>query len=136
MHGILPCNLNLWRWRIKSNNLCDVCLDIQSIQHLLFDCKYVKQLWQLLGTVFNTTIDYDVILGLKNQTISFIVTLVSFCVYKEWLLCSLDGKSRKQCMNWSFYRSELLLRLDIYNKCNNVSILEITQLEQLIKRLI
>ena len=25
IHGILPCNVNLARWRVRIRNLCDVC---------------------------------------------------------------------------------------------------------------
>ena len=81
--------------------------------------------------MFNTIIDYDVILGLKNN-ISFIVTLVSYCIYKEWLLLSLDGKSRKECMNFNLYKSELLLRLEIFRKCNKFNLIELDQLESVI----
>ena len=42
LHGILPCNANLKKWRIKVNEGCDVCGLPQTIEHLLFSCGYVK----------------------------------------------------------------------------------------------
>ena len=34
LHGILPCNRNLMRWKIRHDDKCDVCGQTQSIEHL------------------------------------------------------------------------------------------------------
>ena len=44
LHGILPCNKNLMKWKIRMSAECDVCQQQQSIEHLLFECIYVKPL--------------------------------------------------------------------------------------------
>ena len=44
LHGILPCNSNLKKWKIRSVDVCDVCNQIQTIEHLLYGCCYVKPL--------------------------------------------------------------------------------------------
>ena len=47
LHGILrllPCNRNLKKWRIRLDDKCDVCELPQTIEHLLFECRYVKPL--------------------------------------------------------------------------------------------
>ena len=44
IYGILPCNKNLEKWKIISNNKCDVCNGIQTIEHLLFQCHYAQKL--------------------------------------------------------------------------------------------
>ncbi len=53
LHGILPCNSNLFRWRIRSHDTCDVCELPQTIEHLLFRCKYVKPIWDIVNNLFN-----------------------------------------------------------------------------------
>jgi len=136
IHGILPCNLNLWRWKIKISSKCDVCDSIQSLEHLLFTCKYVKPLWNIAEKLYNTNIDYDVILGLKdNHNIHFIVTVISYCIYKEWLLLSLESKNRRNCINLDFFKKEFKLRLEIYKQCTNIDMLERNQLESLVNAL-
>ena len=34
LHGILPCNMNLKRWRVKESEQCDVCNMPKKIEHL------------------------------------------------------------------------------------------------------
>ena len=36
LHGILPCNLNLMRWKIRDSHECDICGETQTIEHLSF----------------------------------------------------------------------------------------------------
>jgi len=136
LHGILACNLNLWQWKIKPSNLCDLCDKIQSIEHLLFDCIYVKPLWERVEQIYNVTIDYNVILGIRsNHDINCIVTMMSYFIYKEWLLLSLENRSRRNCTNLNFYKCELALRLEIYKQCENFDIEELNKIECMVSAL-
>ena len=44
LHGILPFNSNLKKWKIRSVDVCDVCYQMRTIEHLLYGCCYVKAL--------------------------------------------------------------------------------------------
>ena len=57
LHGILDCHVNLKRWKIKDNDECDVCRLPQTIEHLLFTCRYVAPLWRIVDTVFSNSLD-------------------------------------------------------------------------------
>ena len=46
-----------------------------------------------------------------------IATIVSFLIYKEWLLSSLENKQRNANLDTIYYKSELQLRIDIYKLC-------------------
>jgi hypothetical protein len=61
LHGILPCNNNLKKWRIRMSDLCDVCDCRQSIEHLLFECHYVKPLWNTIGNIFEIGVTFPII---------------------------------------------------------------------------
>ncbi len=37
IHRILPCGVNLHKWKKKTDNKCDVCDNKESIEHL-FEC--------------------------------------------------------------------------------------------------
>ena len=95
LHGILPCNGNLKQWRIKASDECDVCGLPQTTEHLLFACRYVTPLWQIVDSVFDINVSFKTILGV-DQPCEYdnIVTLISFLIYKEWLVLSLEGKPR------------------------------------------
>ena len=51
-----------------------------------------------------------------------IATIVSFSIYKEWLLLSLENKQRNANLDTMYYKSELQLRIDIYKLCSMSSL--------------
>ena len=108
LYGILPCNANLVKWRKKDSNLCDICDCIHTVKHLLFDCQRASTLWKLVEETFDITIEYcNIVCGFENLSsdICNVITLLSFLLYKEWLLCSLESKCRS--VNFPF--------LDLYS---------------------
>ena len=58
LHGIMLCNKNLFRWKIRPYDICDVCQEIQTIEHLLYNCPYVKPLWNVVDLVFETKVNF------------------------------------------------------------------------------
>ena len=64
LHGILACNRNLKKWRIRLDDKCDACELPQTIEHLLFECRYVKPLWDVIEKNIGTWISFKQILGL------------------------------------------------------------------------
>ena len=63
------------------------------------------------------------------------LTLVSFLVYKEWLLLSLENKLRNNRIVLDYYKQELLLRLKIYERSGIYSYTELYVIERLIDKL-
>ena len=118
LHGILPCNKNLEKWKIRGNDKCDVCEASQTIDHLLFNCIYVRPLWRIIERKFGVNIYFEQILGLDPSfEYDEIATIISFLIYKEWLLSSLESKHRSTNLDKIYYKSELQLRIDIYKLC-------------------
>ena len=61
---------------------------------------------------------FEQILGLDPSfEYDEIATIVSFLIYKEWLLSSLESKHRSTNLDKIYYKSELQLRIDIYKLC-------------------
>ena len=101
--------------KIRMNDECDVCQWEQSIKHLLFECIYVKPLWEVIEKICDFEIACDKILGIEEcHSQDRILTLVSFLVYVEWLLFSLADKKRNSNIMLDVYKNELALRLKIY----------------------
>ncbi len=120
MYNILPCNVNLVKWRIKNSDTCDICDSQQTIKHLLFECHRASYIWNVIADVFHIDIMFGNIvcgLGEFDSHLCHTITLLSFLLYKEWLIHSLDGKRR--CFNFPFhfFIGELQLRDKIY-KCS------------------
>ena len=118
------------------NDKCDVCQQQQTIKRLLFECIYVKPLWEIVEDICDFEITFDKILGTEecdNQ--DRILTLSSFLVYKEWLLFPLADKERYNNIMLDVYTNELALRLKIYETCSCYNPYEIEYINLLIDRL-
>ena len=136
LHGILPCNKNLKRFRIKDSEQCDVCNSPQTIQHLLFNCHYVKPLWRVVESLCNIQVGFEVILGVHDSSdYDNLITVVSFLIYKEWLVLSFENDSRSKTIILQYFKNELSTRLKIYESCTRFSIKEKMNLEALIEKL-
>ena len=100
---------------------CDVCDEEQSIIHLLFECRYVKKLWNCVNGALGWNVaQYNVICGSTSNRFkldNIIITIVCFLIYKEWLVLSLEGKSRSQIFNFNLLKHELETRKCIYERC-------------------
>ena len=104
--------------------------------HLLFSCCYVKPLWRVVQSVFDITISFESILGVDNNSdCDNIITLVSFLIYKQWLILSLENKSRSNVTTLEYFKDEILTRLRIYDLCKKFSVKEILNIEALIEGL-
>ena len=136
LHGILSCNLNLMRWKIRDSHDCDVCGETQTIEHLLYSCVYVRPLWQIVDLVFEVDISFKHILGLDEQfEHDDIITTISFLVYKDWLLPSLQNKDRNSVIALSYFKAELTLRQRIYEECRSIEAAHIDKMKKLIANL-
>ena len=133
LHGILPCNKNLFRWKIRPYDIYDVCQEIQTIEHLLYDCSYVKPLWNIVDLVYGTKVNFIQILGLDELfNYGCVTTLICFLIYKEWLLLSLENKKRNSVIALEYFKNEIKLRIQIYEKCISVDPMHIQRLNELI----
>ena len=81
----------------------------------MFDCFYVKPLWEVVEKICDFRITLDNILGTKEcHSQDRILTLVSFLVCKQCFLFSLVDKKRCSNIMLDVYKNELALRLKIY----------------------
>ena len=80
--------------------------------------------------------DFNIILGIRdNCEHPYVLTLVSFLIYKEWLVLSLENKFRVNEIVLEVFKQELILRQKIYEKCEIYSYIELYVIERLIDRL-
>ena len=124
------------QWKVKISDHCDVCGQIQTIEHLLWSCRYVQSLWKIVEDVLEVNLDFNMILGITdNCEHPHVLTLVSFLIYKEWLVLSLENKFRGDEIVLEVLKQELMLRQEIYEKCEIYSYIELYVIERLIDRL-
>ena len=104
----------------------------QTIELLLFSCDYVKPLWRVVQYVFDIIISFESILTCDYDNI---ITLVSFLIYKEWFVLSLENKSRRNIITLQYFRDELSTSMKIYDLSKTFSVKEIVNIEALIEGL-
>ena len=46
LHKKIPSNRELHKWGVKKNDRCELCSEQDSIQHLLYYCDHVIDIWQ------------------------------------------------------------------------------------------
>lgn len=122
LHNILPCNSNLKKWKIRDSDSCDICNMDHTVMHLLFDCKHVFYIWNKVNIALGWTVEqYNIICGSTSENYkldNIVITAISFFIYKEWLISSLENRKRSALLSTAYLKHELNLRIEIYKKCN------------------
>ena len=78
LHNILPCNLNLHKWKLRLNNHCNICGDVETIRHLLFECVYVKDIWKKVETTLGCKLTLSMVLfGLYvKEDVNYVISII------------------------------------------------------------
>ena len=116
LHNILPCGTNLKRWKIKESSICSICQIDQDITHLLYTCRHVRHVWLRINNVLARNVRAThVIFGMEHDfNLNFIISLVSYIVYKEWILCEKNDIDRDNFNILGFISRELIYRHMIF----------------------
>ena len=125
LHDILPCNVNLVRWKKIANKECRLCNVEETIQHLLFECTFAKAIWLDLKHKIGLDVSVkDIVLGGKlSESQNVLVTIVAYYIYKCWLLECFNNV-RRHNVNISAYLTELRYRYNSYICIGQQSIVE------------
>ena len=118
LHNILPCGVNLLKWKKTESSLCDQCNCNETIAHLLLECNYSAQVWTVVNRALNIEVSLkDIVLGLElKDNTNMIVSIMVYLIYKEWLTLSFDGRVRNRVLNRIYFRNELLWYSNVYSK--------------------
>ena len=86
--------------------------------------------------VLEVNLDFNMILGIRdNCEHTYVLTLISFLIYNEWLVLLLENKFRGDEIVLKIFKQELILRQKIYEKCEIYSYIELYVIARLIDRL-
>ena len=96
LNRITACHVNLKKWGLSDHNQCGWCSNVESIQHLFFDCSKVQFLWKGIenwfSSNFNTKIHLsivDILFGIPytKDTLLLYINLIIF--YAKYFLFKL-----------------------------------------------
>jgi hypothetical protein len=102
LHNIVATPYKLWKWKIIDTNICHLCFNEGTLEHMMIKCCYfdeyyvqVKHALKQIGFE-NVNIDmYTLICGHKPNisaynTLNLILNIVFFNVYKCWVKIKID----------------------------------------------
>ena len=83
-HRIVACNSFLHQTKIRNNDICNFCNQVDSVRHFFFDCETTRQFWHDLelwtNNIENSSeiLDLNLILFGANPTSSLLAFLILF----------------------------------------------------------
>ena len=82
--------------------------------------------------MFDINVTFETILGVDDFCeYDNIVTVVCLLIYKEWLVLTLENKSRENSITLQYFKDELITCLIKYEKCTKFNMKEIVNLDEL-----
>ena len=123
-HRILACKYNLHIWKIKDNNKCETCQEIDTIEHFLVQCHEVYFLWQQIFNWWASSMEtrfqidtYEIIFGVPNERDEPLVNQINFIIlYGKFYIYQNKKKGKKldlyefllECKNQIIYKEEAM----------------------------
>ena len=92
LQNIVPCGRILSKWKANISENCNVCNEIETARHMLFECEKVKQLWIVISQILLYSIKWkDIVIGIpdyncRSEKINFyniIISVVAYAIFKE-----------------------------------------------------
>ena len=94
LHGIYPCRLKLFQWKIFTSNICLDCDMVDNLEHHFYKCQHMRIFWRSLAKWWlnicqTCTIDNElsVMLGIKNKNchvtqLNYIILVAKWYIYR------------------------------------------------------
>lgn len=125
-HFILPCGQLLYKWKLKDNSECLFCNEIDTYEHLFFECRRLNFLWKKVQEIFNCLGIQNIELSLKTLVLGYkiknedyhwineIFTIVCFIIFKSFCMKQ-DNKTVNiyaLCKKELEYRGKVIERIN------------------------
>ena len=128
LNNLLCSNLYLSKWKTDVNKFCKFCEnEIENIEHLMYSCENVKEIWNLLGISLNIDLKWKhIIIGfyhednIKVKTLNNLISFTALKLYKFKMLCRIDNKQETVLNIRMNLKMKLLFWYNVlrYNRCN------------------
>ena len=87
IHRIIPCKYKLQKWGLTNNNACSLCGQIETVEHMLFLCENVKDIWKIFLNKNKCPHEIKfLILGDKQVKLQWAISIITqFIIFKNWV---------------------------------------------------
>ena len=90
INNILPCGKILNKWQTNVSAKCEYCSQIETIQHMIYECERVKIIWKLISEIIKCNImlktitcgwpSYDI--SKKLYCFNVIISIVTYAIFR------------------------------------------------------
>ena len=102
IHNLVFSGYIINKWNSSVPSSCH-CGELETIEHLVFSCKRVQDVWQKIGQILKLNITWKcIVLGLEdhyaskiNRARNMIITITTYSIYVSWLKCENSKNSYK-----------------------------------------
>ena len=104
------------KWKKSDSQACIYCKwHVHNSIHLLWECTQLSYVWQIIGHVIDSSIDYRTLIWGKDgcKGSNRIISLVCYIIFKKYLQDK-DRQERNHQPVAHFLKTELIFRLEIY----------------------
>ena len=92
-HNLVYTGYILSKWKFGISSKCVVCGENETVEHMLFECTRVKNIWKRVGEILKVDISWHhIVLGLDevntkqiNVTRNNIITIITYSIYALWV---------------------------------------------------
>ena len=95
-HRIMACNYNMRIWKIRDDNQCEECKEIDTIEHMLVQCENTYTFWEKIFNWWAVNMKvwfevgtYEIIFGIPNERdeniinqLNFFILVAKYYIYK------------------------------------------------------
>jgi hypothetical protein len=133
IYKILPCGNYVNKWNKNVSRFCQCCGELETIEHLIFSCSRIQNIWKTVSDIFKTKIDFKkIVIGFtyyKVLQLEYCISVIAFYIYKCWLLHSLNVSNGmyKFCDIRSFVRNELWWKKETLKELRHFKLYEILE---------
>jgi hypothetical protein len=86
----VPCGKSLAKWNKSINEQCLFCNQLETTEHLIYDCERSKTVWNHISSVLQYDIKYkQIICGFPNfnesekiKVFNIIISITSYAIFK------------------------------------------------------
>ena len=98
-HRLLACNYNLHIWKDKTQNTCDYCQEIDTIEHFLVNCDNTYNFWRQIFNWWAASLKvwfqvdmYKLLFGEPNKRNEPIVNQINFIILTASIIFAKTNK--------------------------------------------
>ena len=99
LHNIIPCGKILCKWKDNISEKCILCNDIETVKHMLYECKNVQKILDKASHILKFEIKWKcIVIGMPKYKCStltmfynLLFSIIAYAIFKENSHCKFAG---------------------------------------------